>query len=68
MILADGRVVAWHLSSGDLVRQDGADRQRWAGLPDATVAVDGAAVRVTIAGVGPVVLPRAVELLNGGTR
>ncbi len=41
----DGHAVAWHVGPGDRFQRDG---QAWPGLfPDATVAVQGAAVRVT---------------------
>lgn len=67
-----GRAVTWHVGPGPrLDRVDGPASQHWPDrFPDATVAIDGAAVRLTLAdapgfGGGTVILTDQLALFRG---
>jgi hypothetical protein len=68
---ADGRTVRWHVGPGELLQRG---EQHWSGLfPDAAVAIDGAAVRLTLADRpgfrgGVTVLPSEATLIGRDTQ
>jgi prepilin-type N-terminal cleavage/methylation domain-containing protein len=69
-----GTVVTWHIGPGPELRRSGDVESQWSDpFPDASVAVDGSAVQLTIAGGagyrgGTLALPNASRLVTGGER